>query len=270
MYEDSHTTVFQSALVLTNSTVIETDDLVLVIDPAWLPNEVEQIKQEVDRRQKGRPVYLLFTHSHFDHVLGYGAFPEAKTIGSVGTKKHPEKANILNKIKMFDDELYLHRNYGIHYPNIDYAIEEDGQTLSIGKTKLTFYQAQGHSSDGFFTLIDSLGVFIAGDHLSDVEFPFIEDSKEYERTLEKAEWILQHHPVQLLIPGHGSPTKKMDEIIRRQKGDLEYIRTIRNVVLGIEENIKLDQYIHRYEFVDGIRGYHKKNIEVIKKELGLL
>src|SRR5690554_6326257 len=101
-FENKHITVFQSSLVQTNSTILQTDDMVLVVDPAWLPEEVDYLKNQVERMQNGRPIYLLFTHSDFDHILGYGAFTDVKTIASKEVSEHPEKEEILKKIKTFD------------------------------------------------------------------------------------------------------------------------------------------------------------------------
>lgn len=37
IYRDPNVTVFQSVLFQTNTTVVQTNDLVLVVDPGWLP-----------------------------------------------------------------------------------------------------------------------------------------------------------------------------------------------------------------------------------------
>ncbi|MBN6205469.1 MBL fold metallo-hydrolase [Ralstonia pickettii] len=268
-FKNANVTVFQSSLVQTNSTVIQTEDMILVVDPAWLPKEVEQLKNEVSGKRNGRPVYLLFTHSHFDHVLGYGAFENSQTIASEGVAANPDKEKVIKKIKDFDDEIYQHRNYEIQYPKIDHLVREDGQKIKIGTTELTFYKSPGHTADGIFTLIDSLGVFIAGDHLSDVEFPFIEDSRDYEETLIKSEWITQNHPVKLLVPGHGQPVEDPEEIHRRQQNDLMYIRELRKSISGGENSRDLDKYINQYQFIDGMKRNHYNNIAVIKDELGI-
>lgn len=72
-------TLFQSDLYMTNSLVMETDDCVLVTDPCWLPREVEEIRRYVDNILGARRLFLLFTHSDFDHIIGYGAFRKLKS-----------------------------------------------------------------------------------------------------------------------------------------------------------------------------------------------
>ena len=81
-YKSENITVFQSALFETTSTVIETEDVILVVDPTWLPQEVENIRNYVNSIRNHRPIYLIFTHSDYDHIIGYKAFSGVITIGS--------------------------------------------------------------------------------------------------------------------------------------------------------------------------------------------
>ncbi|MGB2991468.1 MAG: MBL fold metallo-hydrolase, partial [Paenisporosarcina sp.] len=138
-------TVFQSALWKTTSSVIETNDLILVVDPTWLPLEVKEIQEHVAHIRKGKDVYLLFTHGDFDHIIGYHAFPDAKVIGSKGMQEHPRKQYKLDLIQSFDNEYYVERPYDIEFPTIDIVIENDGQQLVVGDTKFTFYLSPGHT-----------------------------------------------------------------------------------------------------------------------------
>lgn len=266
-FKNNNITVFQSALVQTNTTIVETKDLVLVVDPNWLPQEVDQVANHVEEIKNERSIYLLFTHSDFDHVLGYSAFSDVETIASLGVKEQPEKEAIIEKVKAFDAQLYIKRPYPLKYPVIDHVIQEDGQQLTIGDTVFTFYLSPGHTSDGLFTVIDSVGALIAGDYLTDVEFPFIKDSRDYENTLEKVDAIIENHRVRLLIPGHGQPTEDMDDIHKRKQADLRYIRMLKAAVLNNDYG-EVEQYIRGYDFIDGIISSHHDNVKVLKQELG--
>ncbi|MCB0617239.1 MAG: hypothetical protein KDC41_00600, partial [Saprospiraceae bacterium] len=86
---------------------MHTSGLLLLADPTWLPSEVAAIRTEVDRLGRERPLHLLFTHSDYDHILGYGAFPEARTIASEAFVRNPEAENTLEQIRKFDDDYYL-------------------------------------------------------------------------------------------------------------------------------------------------------------------
>ena len=271
LIENDQITVFQSDIYKTNSTVIHTNDCVIVVDPTWLPSEIETIKQYVYKTKKNRPLYLLFTHSDYDHVLGYGAFPDAIAIGSEELLKFsntPEKVqHVLDEIESFDHQYYLDRSYKVSFPKLDIVIHNDEETLQIGETKLTFYLAKGHTEDGLMMVVDSLGVLIAGDYLSDVEFPFIYDSSSnYEETMSKLPSLIDKYQIQLLVPGHGSPTDCHDDIMDRQRKSLQYIKELRNY---IESNQIEDSYemINSYKYTRGLKACHQSNIEVLKKEL---
>ena len=67
--------LLESDLFRTVTTIIEGEDFLLLVDPNWLPREVEFIAREVDRRRAGKQLYLLFTHSDYDHIIGYERFP---------------------------------------------------------------------------------------------------------------------------------------------------------------------------------------------------
>ena len=91
LYRDHHVTIFQSALFQTNSTVIKTDDVVLVVDPAWLPDEVIHIRQYVDSIRGHLPLFLIFTYSDYDHIIGYKAFQADKDFMTEAMDNNPEK-----------------------------------------------------------------------------------------------------------------------------------------------------------------------------------
>ncbi|MFP3471172.1 hypothetical protein R0J90_14115, partial [Micrococcus sp. SIMBA_144] len=100
--------------------------------------------------------------------------------------------------------------------HVDHVISRDGETLDLGSLTLTFYKAPGHTHDGLFTIVEPLGIFLSGDYLSDVEFPFIFSSyRDYKKTLEKTESILRDHTVHVHVPGHGTVTEDHAEVARR-------------------------------------------------------
>ncbi|MBW4084788.1 MBL fold metallo-hydrolase [Paenibacillus sp. S150] len=261
-------TLFRSELYETNSLVVESAGHVLVVDPCWLPGEVEEIRRYVSGVLGGRRLLLLFTHSDFDHIIGYGAFAEAEVIASKAftDKSREERESILEEIRAFDDNYYLRRSYEITYPDVDHIMGQDGQTMVFGELQLTGYAAPGHTNDGLFTVVDSPRLFIAGDYLSDVEFPYIYDSSTaYEATLGKVERIIARHPVPLLVPGHGEAAESQPEIERRRGAGLDYIRRLRAAVAAGEA---ADHLIAGCAFPRNMRKFHRSNQERIKRELG--
>jgi len=267
-YKTPHLTVFESALFRTTSTLIETDDLLLLVDPNWLPIEIEYLQQAVQRKQGNKPLYLLFTHSDYDHIIGWNAFSDAKVIASSAFVNNSDAEKNLEQIRTFDDEYYISRDYEIAYPIVDFSIERDGQELVFGTTKLMFYQAKGHNSDGLFTIVNDK-YWVAGDYLSDIEFPFIYHSSiEYEVTLAKTELILEKHQPEILIPGHGQVATSFAEILKRKEDSLRYIHTLRTAIKEGRE-FDLTSLWKRYRFPKIMTKFHEGNVALMKKELGM-
>lgn len=268
-FKNANITVFESALFRTTSTLIETDDLLLLVDPNWLPNEIENIQLAVQRLQGNKPFFLLFTHSDYDHIIGYRAFPTAQVIASQAFVDNKDKAKILQQINDWDDENYIKRSYPIDYPSVDFVVKADGEQLVIGDTKLTFYLAPGHNIDGIFTVVEPLGVWIAGDYLSNIEFPYIyHSSTDYEKTMSKVATILSNHAIKMLVTGHGDMAFDETEILKRKTDSLNYIENLR-IALQSGLPFDFDKLMESYHFPKIMRQFHDANVTLIKKEMGL-
>ena len=257
----------QSALYQTTASVIDTPDLVLVVDPNWLPHEVQEIVSYVDTIKGSRPIYLLFTHSDYDHIIAWQAFPDAITIASEAFVENKAKQKEVDQILEFDDKYYIKRNYPILYPEIQIVIRQDEEFLSFGQTRIRFWLTPGHNADGLFALLEPQGVWIAGDYLSDVEFPFIYHSLEdYEMTLEKASQILSQARPKVLIPGHGQVAQHIPEMGNRIRFSQEYLSAIVRHAKG-EGEFDEEALLAQYDFPKGLRSIHQDNLNLIIKSI---
>lgn len=266
IYRDLNVTIFQSALFQTNSTVVLTDDVVLVVDPAWLPDEVLNIRQYVDSIRGKRPIFLVFTHSDYDHILGYGAFNADKVFASKAFAERTDKDDILDQITDFDQRYYIERPYAVEYPEPDFLVFKDGVQYRQGHTKLTFYTAPGHTSDSMMMVVWQLGLCIAGDYLCSTEFPFIyHSSVEYENTLEKLPQIHDRNWFTRLVPGHGTPALSLNDWLRRRIESLAYIYSLRE---SIATGIPFDEegLWERYRFPRFQQEYHRNNMTLMRRE----
>lgn len=266
-YTNDRVTVFQSALFQTTTTVISLDEGIIVVDPNWLPGEIQEIQSFVQSIRGDKELYLLFTHGDFDHIIGYRAFPGSKTIGSYGLQHHPKKDYKLQLIHEFDATYYLKRDYPIEFPTLDIIITEEYQQVTLGSTTLHFYLAPGHSADGLFTVIDSIGVFVAGDYLSDFELPFIYDSaKAYKRTVELASRIIGEHRISLLIPGHGQATNDVAEMKRRVHLSADHLERLTQAVIANDEaTLSALEKEHAF-FSPTTQESHQENVRIIRRE----
>ncbi|MEI3605340.1 MBL fold metallo-hydrolase [Pseudogracilibacillus sp. SE30717A] len=262
-FNNDNITVFQSSLFMTTSAIIQTNDVLIMTDPNWLPNEIEEIKKYITKNIGNKQLYIIYTHSDFDHIIGSGAFPEAKIIATEQFDNHPNKDEIIHQIHMFDKKYYLNRNYKPVYPAVDIVITIDGQKLTLGSLTITFYLAPGHTNDSLFAVIEPYGIFLSGDYLSDVEFPFIFGSyKDYVSTINKAENILHNHHIKTHIPGHGSITQSQKEIKNRINSSKDYLNKL------LYDNGELESYLrNKYIYYEGMKSIHVDNKKIANQEI---
>lgn len=255
-YKTNLITVFQSELYETTSTVIESAEAIVVVDPTWLPKEVAEIRQYVDELINNKQLYLILTHSDFDHIIGVGAFPEAIIIATETFNNHSNKQVILDEINEFDQMFYLTRPYEIIYPKVNITIKENETEIQLGDLNCIFYLAPGHTDDGLFFYIKKLKTLIVGDYLSDVEFPFITSSySDYIQTVYLMREVANIYDVELLIPGHGKVTTHYQERINYS---LWYLEKIKRSV-DIE-----NQLMKRFPFYQGMQSLHHNNLRLVK------
>jgi hydroxyacylglutathione hydrolase len=260
-FQDNHITVFQSSLYMTTTAIIQSNDVLIMTDPTWLPHEIKEIKYFIDKNLGDREFYIIYTHSDFDHIIGSGAFPEAKVIATEEFKNNHAKEKIVQEIHQFDQQYYIKRNYVPNYPEVDISIVTDGEMMNLGDLSLTFYKAPGHTSDSLFTIIEPYGIFLSGDYLSDVEFPFISSYKDYVKTIETAAYIMNNYEIKYHVPGHGSTTSQKKEMLNRINFSKYYLQQLLNDNGALEIECR-----KKFPFFEGMKSIHYENKEIAKKK----
>lgn len=259
-FQKDNLTVFQSALYKTTTAIIDTKQAMIMTDPNTLPGEVDEIKEFIDERIGERKLYIIYTHSDFDHVIGAGAFPEAFVIASRAFHQEKHKRKSIKDMYVFDEKYYIERNYTHCYPTVDRLIAMDGDKLKLGEVTLTFYLAPGHTDDGLYTVIEPYGIFLSGDYLSDVEIPFINSSyREYVKTMDKTETLMKDFSIQYHIPGHGNVTDSIGEVMGRLEFSKYYLKHLRLDSKKLESECR-----NRFPFFEGMRESHLENLQQAK------
>lgn len=122
------------------------------------------------------------------------------------------------------------------------------------------------TDDGIFAIVEPLGVWIAGDYFSDIEFPFIYSSaKDYIQTLEKTETILRNHSIHLLIPGHGHVAFSTEEILKRKNDGLHYIRSLKQ---ALSSNAEHEHLIEPYPYKRSLKKCQEEIVRFLLTEEG--
>ncbi len=213
--------IYQSSIWQTNSVVILNQTANIVIDPCYFPAEVRVIADFFNRKRSFNR-YVIFTHSDFDHIVGYQYFKNTKLVA------HDEFAfcdrdSQLVQLREIDQTYYVHRTIPFVFPEPEITFRNDCR-IPLKEDELVLFHAPGHTGDCIFIISPARGVMFAGDYLSNLEFPFVNFSTAaYKRTLDLAEKLVRDYNITSIVPGHGDIAVGKDEITGRLENDREYL-----------------------------------------------
>ena len=212
--------VLTSGIWQTNSTIVSDRGGCVVVDPAYFPRELDAIVAKVGER--GRAAAVIFTHGHWDHVMGHTALPGApvyvsRVLADAVARNDPRAAKYLDDARDFDSRWYVPRPSGHRWPAELRGLTETEHTELAGVSLRTLH-LPGHSPDGLGLVVEDL--LLVGDYLSPCEIPFVDDARAYRATLARLLDVLRG--VRGVIPGHG-PRLTASEAIAIARDDLEYL-----------------------------------------------
>ena len=243
----------QSGIWQTNSTIISQRGACVVVDPAYFPRELDAIAARV--RELGHAAAVIFTHGHWDHVMGHAALPGAPVYVSANladavARNDPRAAKYLDDARDFDSRWYVPRPSGHRWPSALHGLAEANHTELAGLPLRTLH-LPGHSPDGLGLLIDD--VLLVGDYLSPCEIPFIDDAPAYRATLARLVDLVPG--VREVIPGHG-PRLTAPEAAAIARADLDYLD---HLLAARDLTAALAIALPRAADVAGMADHHRDN-----------
>lgn len=212
--------VLTSGIWQTNSTILSLGGACIVVDPAYFPRELAAIAARV--AELGHAAAVVFTHGHWDHVMGHTALPGApvyvsRVLAASIAAGDPRADRYLVDAREFDSRWYVPRPDGYRWPAQLRALGEAARADLAGLALRTL-ELPGHSPDGLGLVVEH--TLLVGDYLSPCEIPFVDDAPAYRATLVRLLDILPG--VRDVIPGHG-PRLTAGEAIAIARADLDYI-----------------------------------------------
>ncbi|GAB4269960.1 MBL fold metallo-hydrolase [Thermincola ferriacetica] len=216
--------VFQSSMWQTNSVVYRNEAVAVVIDPTYFPSEIRIIASQA-MNSKAFNKYVIFTHADFDHIVGHQYFNGFKFLGHSAFRTVDREAQLI-QLNELDETYYVSRDKKFVFPEIDNYLE-DGMRIPLAKDELLVIHAPGHTAESIFLISRSKRILVAGDYLSDLEFPFVYHSfRSYIDTLEKTRKLVDELEIEMVIPGHGDFAAGRQEILFRIDSDKAYLEEI--------------------------------------------
>jgi glyoxylase-like metal-dependent hydrolase (beta-lactamase superfamily II) len=200
--------VHQSELIQNNAVVVEGRAGVLLVDPGLTSDEMTCLAQDLS--EAGRPVVAGFaTHPDWDHVLWHPALGDAPRFGTARC------ADFMRDVRSQVD-WQARVTEGLP-PEIADEVPLDLfgliTGLAIGADRLPWdgppvriIEHPAHAPGHAALLVEERGVLVAGDMLSDVLVPMLDDSadpiEDYLAGLRLLEVVADD--VTVVVPGHGS------------------------------------------------------------------
>jgi len=194
--------VATSRVMSTTSTILWRDGEALLVDPAWLPDELDALADELVARGL-RVVGGFATHAHHDHLLWHPRFGSAPRWASAATAAlaRDERDDLVAALGGdFPRELVALMG---RVEGVDAAIPPSSAPPGFAPELVVH---DGHAPGHTALWLAEQRVLIAGDMLSDLELPLPfapDDLPSYRAALDRlAPYVSQ---AAVVIPGHGMP-----------------------------------------------------------------
>ncbi|WP_454857194.1 MBL fold metallo-hydrolase [Promicromonospora soli] len=227
--------VHQSELLRNNTVVVQGEAGVLVVDAGITGDEMACLAN--DLRELGRPVVAGFsTHPDWDHVLWHAELGDAPRYGTARCASDMRglrsdagwKTRVIEGLppEITDDVPLDLFGLVTGLPTGTARLPWDGPDVRI-------VEHPAHSPGHAALLVEASGVLVAGDMLSDVFVPMLDNFDDTNDPVEEYLTGLRlledaAHDADVLVPGHGSAVRGADQVRARIELDRAYLLALRD------------------------------------------
>ena len=138
------------------SIVWDNDALCAVVDPGYIDAERNEIVALIERKNL-KPVCILLTHAHFDHIYGVADFASTYNVPVYMSAKEAYTIEHTNP--------YVCGLYGLSLPEAPetFTPVNDGDVIEAGSLRFEVLETPGHSAGGVCYLERNEGILFSGD-----------------------------------------------------------------------------------------------------------
>jgi glyoxylase-like metal-dependent hydrolase (beta-lactamase superfamily II) len=198
----------------TTSTVIQAaDGAVVLVDPAWEPDELAGLAATVSGRG-WRAAAGFATHAHHDHLLWHPDLGDVPRYASATTARlaHEHRAELVAA---------LGAAWPAELAALVGVVSPGGDELAVGGLSVEVVEHDAHAPGHAALWLPDRRVLLAGDMLSDLELPLPFDPDDLAGYLAGLEALAPYVAgAAVVVPGHGRPTDRPAE---RLDADRRYL-----------------------------------------------
>jgi glyoxylase-like metal-dependent hydrolase (beta-lactamase superfamily II) len=273
---DAGIRVRQSRAYAMNSTLLLDREHAVLVDPGVLPSELDDIAEAL-RDAAPRRLTLIFTHPHWDHVLGRPWWPWAMLVA------HPDLGAALERERetILAEAVRCAREHGEEWtrgfepcpPQIAVSGERG---VTFPPWSLVLREAPGHCDSQITVHLPAQRLLLAGDMLSDIEIPWLDrEPGTYQRTLRAFLPPTERGEIETLVPGHGAIARGAEAVRERIRRDLGYLEALELAVgqartagltLG-EGQARLAVVEHPARDAPGMTDVHRENVRIAWEQM---
>ena len=183
---------------------VVTEQGVVVVDTPMLPEEADTLRRELGRLAQREVAYVVYTHQHFDHVMG-AAYLTRRAIacGAAVSGIARLRTGLESELSLFSPDLYREKKemfdgLDIVLPQITFDTELG---MHMGDADLALSFVGGHSSASIIIHVPQARVLFAGDNVVTGQLPVTANGRfgPWIALLERIEGM----ELDVIVPGHG-------------------------------------------------------------------
>ena len=194
-----------------NPGFVTTSDGVFMIDTPQQP--IDAVRWREALSEHGKPLYLVNTEWHIDHIRGNAFFPGVEVLGHKQLQQRYDEVaagfnspEMIERMKIDDPDSVWLMGHPDYPPNPITRPFEDGLTLEMGNHTIEIIHMPGHTAPQTSVFIPSEGIVFTGDNVFHKCRTYVQEGDPWQ-WLEALESI-RALDIETIVPGHGEPCDK--------------------------------------------------------------